>query len=300
MVGFSLGAAIAMLLTQLVSCRALALLSPTLNLVNDFTAFLGQSIMDKLSQCNQFVEVDLLWRKIRIGRKFYASLFQQKPLDAIKNYKGAVFCIAGENDFSAENAHDIYMSSPSPTKFIDIVSNADHIFSLANGDNELFLSAAEAILWLQKNLALPMSMDNVHIWHSEVKPQEIDIQNIVNNSYYLHYFDQARIQFLLSKGVDWEMWHKNGYNFVLVHTDMNLKFSLKTKNQFYVASAIERLGRLKILFKQKIFRKSDNKLVAEALNTVVCVSVKNAKPVFSVELEALLFPKRKDCIDLLG
>lgn len=291
-VGFSLGAAIAMLLTKRVSCRTLALLSPALNLANDFTVFLGQTVMDALSHCDHFVDVDLSWRKIKIGRQFYDSLFQHSPLTAIKHYKGPLFCIAGEKDFSAENADDIYWASPSPTKSIEFVGGADHIFSLKNGDSELYLSAAEAVLWLQKNLALPMSRDNVHVWHSEVKPQEIDIQNIVNNSYYLNYFDQARIQFLLSKGIDWEVWHKNGYNLVLAHVDMSLKFPLKAKNQFYVTSTMERSGRLKILFTQKIFRKSDNKLVAEAINTVVYVSIKNSKPVFPPELEDLLFLKK--------
>ena len=291
-VGFSLGAAIAMLLTKSVPCRALALLSPALNLAKDFTVFLGQVVMDELSQCDHFVEVDLSWRKIRIGRKFYDSLFQHNPLIAIKNYEGALFCMAGEKDFSAENADDIYMASPSANKSIEIVSGADHIFSRANGDSELFVSAADAILWLLRNLALPLSTTTTHIWHSEVHHDELDIQKIVNNAYYLRYFDQARIQFLLSKGVDWEVWHKNGYNLVLAHVDMSLKTPLIAKNRFYVATTLERSGRIKMIFKQKIFRKYDNKIIAEAINTVVCVSLKTSRPTFPAELKALLFSEK--------
>lgn len=141
----------------------------------------------------------------------------------------------------------------------------------------------------QENLCLNLDNNTPHIWNSEVRDHELDIQNIVNNAYYLHYFDQARIQFLLSKGVDWEVWHKNGYNLVLAHVDMSLRAPLKTNNQFYIVSTMEHSGRLKIVFKQKIFSKPDDKLIAEAINTVVCVSLKNNKPIFPEELRTLLF-----------
>lgn len=291
-VGFSLGAAVAMLLTQSVSCRALALLSPALNLENDFTAFLGEAVMDELSQCNHFVEVDLSWRKMRIGRKFYDSLFQHNPLIEIKNYKGPLFCIAGENDFSAKNAGNIYMESPSTNKSIEIVSGADHIFSLASGVSELFSSASKAVLWLVQNLALPISTNISHIWHSEVSDHELDVQDIVNNDRYLQYFDQAGTQLLLSKGVDWEEWHKNGYNLVMSHVDMSLRVSLRANNQFYVVSTMERSGRVIFLFKQKMFRKPDDKLIAEATLTIVCVSVETSRPTLPDELEILLFPEK--------
>lgn len=152
-VGFSLGAALAMLLTQSVSCRALALLSPTLNLANDFTRFLGQSVMDELSHCDHFVDVDLSWRKIKIGRKFYDSLFQHDPSIAIENFRGSLFCLAGENDFSSSNAEDIYYASPSDNKYIEIVSGANHIFSTTTGESELLKSAYKAASWLQKNIS---------------------------------------------------------------------------------------------------------------------------------------------------
>ena len=128
-----------------------------------------------------------------------------------------------------------------------------------------------------------------HIWHSEVRGHELDIQKIVNNAHYLQYFDHARINLLHSLGVDWEAWHKNGYNLVLAHVDMSLKAPLRANDQFYISSSISRVGKLKILFKQAIFRKPDEKLIAEATNTVVCVSIKNSRPTLPVELEALLF-----------
>lgn len=194
-VGFSLGAAIAMLLTKSVSCRALALLSPTLHLSNDFTAFLGKTVMDDLNRCNHFLEVDLSWRKIKIGRKFYNSLFQHTPLAAIKNYSGSLFCIAGEKDFSCKNAEDIYTESPSTDKFIKIVGHADHIFSKTNGDSELFKSASKAMLWLA-------SIKNS-------KPiKKLIIQKIISGGQ--TGVDQAALKFAITNDIPYGGWCPKG------------------------------------------------------------------------------------------
>src|SRR5438105_1110468 len=109
---------------------------------------------------------------------------------------------------------------------------------------------------------------NTFIWNSEVQENELDIQSIVNNAAYLQYFDQARIQYLLSKGIDWEEWHRNGFNLVLIHVDMAIKQSLKAHDKFYVKSTYEKLRRLKVIFNQEIYNKKNDTLVAKAINTL--------------------------------
>jgi len=126
-------------------------------------------------------------------------------------------------------------------------------------------------------------------WDSEVRGYELDMQGIVNNAHYLHYFDHVRVKHLLLKGVDWNDWHKKGFDLVLVHVDMTIKASLGAHDKFHITSTFERLSRLRVLFKQKIFRKPDERLIAEANNTVVCVSNKTLRPVFPEELEKILF-----------
>ena len=134
-----------------------------------------------------------------------------------------------------------------------------------------------------------MSMFNPFIWNSKVQENELDIQNIVNNAAYLQYFDRARIQHLLSKGVDWEELHENGFNLVLIHVDMTIKQSLKSHDKFYVKSIYGKSGRLKVVFDQTIYRANDDTLVAKAVNTLACVSVQNGKPVMPGHLSNLLF-----------
>ena len=137
-----------------------------------------------------------------------------------------------------------------------------------------------------KKMAIP---ENASIWKSEVRGYEIDIQGIVNNANYFHYFDHARVLYLLSKGVDWADWHRNGFNIVLIHSDFSIKSSLIENDAFYVTSEVAREGKLRIRFNQQIYRESDHKLIAEAINTVVCVSLQTNKPVMPTELASRLF-----------
>lgn len=134
-----------------------------------------------------------------------------------------------------------------------------------------------------------MTKLNQFIWSSEVQTNELDIQKIVNNAVYLQYFDRARIQYLLTKGIDWEEWHKKGFNLVLIHVDMAIKQSLNAHDKFYVESTYEKSGRLKVIFNQAIYKTTNDSLVAKATNTLACVSVKNGNPVMPEELLSLLF-----------
>jgi len=133
-----------------------------------------------------------------------------------------------------------------------------------------------------------MTIDSF-VWNSEVQQNELDIQKIVNNAVYLQYFSQARIHYLLTKGVDWEEWHRKGVNIVLIHVDISFKHSLKAHDQFYIHSTYKKSGKLKIIFDQTIYKTHDHKLVAKGINTLTCVSVQTGKPIMPQELVDLLF-----------
>ena len=127
------------------------------------------------------------------------------------------------------------------------------------------------------------------VWESKVRGYELDMQGIVNNSNYFCYFDHTRVMHLLSKGVDWQVWHKKGVNIVLTHVDLSIKSSLIAHDEFYITSQLKKSGRLKLIFDQNIYRRIDDKLIAHSINTVVCVSIINTKSIFPKELEGLLF-----------
>lgn len=131
--------------------------------------------------------------------------------------------------------------------------------------------------------------NNVFIWSSEVRSYEIDYQGIVNNALYFNYFDQTRVEHLSALGISWFGLHDKGIDAVLIHIDMSIKSTLSMFDKFYVTSKIERLGKLRIIFHQKIFKVPGDILVSESTNTVVCVSKKTKKPIMPKEVEDLIF-----------
>ncbi len=135
-------------------------------------------------------------------------------------------------------------------------------------------------------------------WESAVRAYEIDVQGIVNNAHYLHYFDHARVQALLSCGIDWGQWSEQGLDLVLIHVDMAIKAPLRAHEQFAVLTNIEKSGKLRLVCSQKIIRKNDNTLIAEAKNTVVCISRERGKPVFPEALNVLLTTNRNKDIEI--
>ena|SRR6056297_244145 len=131
---------------------------------------------------------------------------------------------------------------------------------------------------------------NEYIWHSEVRGYELDSQGIVNNAHYFHYFDQTRVKHLLSLGLDWDDYAKRGLNLVLAESSISFKAPLLAHDEFYVTSQFTRIGRILIGCKQKLIRKSDEKLMTSADNKLACVNTEKGRPCMPEELLQCLFP----------
>jgi acyl-CoA thioester hydrolase len=108
-----------------------------------------------------------------------------------------------------------------------------------------------------------------------VRDYELDIQGIVNNSVYQNYLEHARHQFLLEKGIDFANLTEKGIILVVKSITMDFKVSLKSNDKFRVEVQTYKEGHLKLIFKQKIIRSSDNKTVLTA--NVIGVSLINNK-----------------------
>lgn len=117
-----------------------------------------------------------------------------------------------------------------------------------------------------------------YIWHTEVRGYELDNQSIVNNANYLHYFDHARVKYLLSLGIDYDDYAKRGFNFVVAEVNMAFKLPLRAHDKFYVATKASRSGRILITFHQKIIRETDQKLMTTAESKVTCFDVIRQRP----------------------
>lgn len=124
-------------------------------------------------------------------------------------------------------------------------------------------------------------------WEDEVRDNETDLQGVVNNANYFIYMAHARHKHIASLGIDFAGMHAKGFNLVLIHADVSFKNSLRSGDEFIVTSKLEPKGRIRFAFIQQVIRKSDNKVVVDAVNSTACVDIKSGRPVMPDELKRL-------------
>jgi len=133
-----------------------------------------------------------------------------------------------------------------------------------------------------------MEIDNTFVYENEVRDSELDFQGIVNNANYFVYMEHARHKHLQSLGIDFVKMHEQGFDLVLVRTEIDFKAPLKSGDEFIVTSKLEGQGRIRFVFLQEVVRKSDKRIMATAKNIGTCILVATGRPVVSKELKSIL------------
>jgi acyl-CoA thioester hydrolase len=76
-----------------------------------------------------------------------------------------------------------------------------------------------------------------------VRYMEADAQGVVFNSWYLTYFDEAFTAFLGGRGSGYATLIESGFDFQLVHSEIDWKSGLRWPDEFVVAVSTARVGR---------------------------------------------------------
>jgi acyl-CoA thioester hydrolase len=126
----------------------------------------------------------------------------------------------------------------------------------------------------------------MHETEFQVRDYELDIQGIVNNANYLHYFEHARHLFLRTIGLDFADLHDRGIDAVVARIEVDYLSSLRSGDAFLVRTAVEQKGRLRFIFRQEIARASDGEICARAL--ITSATLKEGRPVPCPEISEAL------------
>ena len=110
-----------------------------------------------------------------------------------------------------------------------------------------------------------------------VRDYECDLQGVVNNANYQHYLEHARHEFLIAKGVSFVQLHDEGIDLIVTKVEIEYKYPLRSRDEFFVTVSILREGNARIIFIQEIFRLSDSRLIVKA--RVTGVATKKGRPV---------------------
>jgi len=107
-------------------------------------------------------------------------------------------------------------------------------------------------------------MEYSHSIEFKVRDYECDMQSVVNNGVYQNYLEHARHEYLQTRGINFAEMTAQGINLVVVRAELDYRDSLRSNDSFVVKSNLERLSKIRFLFRQDIYRLSDNKLMLEA------------------------------------
>ena len=102
-------------------------------------------------------------------------------------------------------------------------------------------------------------------YEMDVRDYECDMQGVVNNSVYQNYLEHTRHQYLKSIGLDFATLTEKQINLMVIRIEIDYKAPLKSGDTFISALRMERISPLRFGFVQQISRKSDNKIMIEAL-----------------------------------
>lgn len=110
-----------------------------------------------------------------------------------------------------------------------------------------------------------------------VRDYECDLQGIVNNAVYQNYLEHARHEFLHTEGIDFAQLCADGIDPVVTRIEIDYKFPLRPRDTFIVKVGMHKQGRVRFVFDQAIYLKSNEKLIIEA--QVIGVLTRNGRPI---------------------
>ncbi|HEX8960505.1 MAG TPA: acyl-CoA thioesterase [Geobacteraceae bacterium] len=120
-----------------------------------------------------------------------------------------------------------------------------------------------------------------------VRDYECDLQGVVNNAVYQNYLEHARHEFLKSIGINFAALAAQGINLVVTRAEIDYKFSLTSGDRFVVEVRPERLSKVRIGFRQDIYRLPERKEVMRALVIGTALNAKG-RPQMPKELDEAL------------
>ena len=113
-------------------------------------------------------------------------------------------------------------------------------------------------------------MEPIFEMEMKVRDYECDLQGIVNNANYQHYYEHTRHEFLTQHGISFARLHDEGIDFVVARLEMAFRSPLRSGDTFVSELALEQEG-IKYVFQHDLYRLSDNKLSFRATVDLVCL-----------------------------
>jgi len=112
-------------------------------------------------------------------------------------------------------------------------------------------------------------MSDNHSTHIRVRYCETDRMGLLHHANYFIYFEQARTEFLRSKGVAYRDLEDAGYLLVVIDIGCKFKKPARYDDVLELRTFVERVTHVKIVHRYEVYR--DGELLAVGHSTLACV-----------------------------
>ena len=105
---------------------------------------------------NGYARIPMDWREdLRLSRQWFEEIQASTPLSELRNYKGPLLTVVGEQDQLVPSFHaeEIRRTSSHPGSELILIPHADHIYNVLTRDrkpSEILLT--ETVRWIKKYL----------------------------------------------------------------------------------------------------------------------------------------------------
>ena len=155
---FSMGSSLAALTLKCLPTEpsGMVFISPTLHLQNDFKSVLGNDLVNRALQSADAttIKVDFFTKGCHPMKvEFFKQLSDFDVLEALQEFSGSLYIIAGKDDFSFNNLNIIRKSISNNPVVTKVINGADHIFNAFDPEiSSIPLVVEKSANWLSLNL----------------------------------------------------------------------------------------------------------------------------------------------------
>lgn len=108
--------------------------------------------------------------------------------------------------------------------------------------------------------------------------EDTDAGGIVFHAKYLHYMERARTEWVRNHGVGLRAGLQDNISYVVQRLSIHYSVPAKLDDQLVVTAEPVEFGRVWMDFRQRVLRRDDRTLLAEATVRVACITLDSGRP----------------------
>ena len=117
----------------------------------------------------------------------------------------------------------------------------------------------------------------------KVRSYELDAYGHVNHAVFLHYYEQARVEYLEQRDLSFESLWREGFVFVIVRAEIDYIKPLRNGELLEIPGEITDVGSTSITVNQEIYRMPDRELISRGKFVAVFVDIESGQSVTIAE-----------------